>query len=165
MSKVLKIGILSDTHLSTSTAQFRKNCAAAFPGCDAIIHAGDLTDISLLTAFNGKDVYGVHGNMCNQSTRRVLPEEKIIILKGYSIGICHGTGPRHNIEERLFARFPHADCIVYGHTHIPVCHTTGDTLFINPGSFQGTGRYGAAGTYGLLHISKEGIKGSIHELS
>ena len=165
MSKVLKVGILSDTHLSKSTTQFRENCAAAFSGCNAIIHAGDLTDISLLATFAGKDVYGVHGNMCNQSTRRLLPEEKIIILKGYSIGICHGAGPRHNIEDRLFTRFPEAACIVYGHTHIPVCHTAVNTLFINPGSFQGTGRYGAPGTYGLLHISKEGLRGLIHELS
>ncbi len=56
------------------------------------------------------------------------------------------------------------DCIVYGHTHIPVCHTTGDTLFINPGSFQGTGTYGAPGTYGLLQVGGKGLSGSIHEL-
>ena len=161
---MVKIGILSDTHLSKSTAQFRENCAAAFSGCDAIIHAGDLTDISLLATFAGKDVYGVHGNMCNHPTRQLLPEEKIIIIKGYSIAISHGAGLRHNIEERLLERFPEVDCIVYGHTHIPVCHTTGNTLIFNPGSFQGTGRYGAPGTYGLLHIGAENLRGSIHKV-
>ena len=160
----MKIGILSDTHLSKSTEQFRKNCATAFSGCDTIIHAGDLTDISLLSIFSGKDVYGVHGNMCNHSTRKLLPEKKIITLKGYSIGICHGAGLRHNIEDRLIELFPGADCIVYGHTHIPTCHTTGNTLFINPGCFQGTGLYGASGTYGLLCIGTEGLKGSILKL-
>lgn len=161
---MIKVGILSDTHLSKSTEQFRRNCAAAFSGCDAIIHAGDLTDISLLATFSGKDVYGVHGNMCNQTTRQLLPEKRIILLGGYSIGICHGAGQRHNIEERLIELFPETDCIVYGHTHIPACHNIGKSLVINPGSFQGTGRYGAPGTYGLLHIDAEGLKGSIHEL-
>ena len=161
---MIKIGILSDTHLSKSTAQFRKNCATAFSGCDTIIHAGDLTDISLLATFSGKDVYGVHGNMCNQSTRQLLPDKRVILLEGYSIGISHGTGSSHNVEDRLIALFPETDCIVYGHTHIPVCHTVGNTLFINPGSFQGSGLYGAPGTYGLLHIEEKGLKGSIHKL-
>ena len=103
--------------------------------------------------------------MCNQSTRRLLPEKKTIILDGCSIGICHGTGSLHNIEERLIALFPEADCIVYGHTHTPVCHKAGNILLINPGSFQGSGRYGAPGTYGILHIEGQRLKGSIHELS
>ena len=155
----MKIGILSDTHIAQFTEQFRRNCANAFSGCDTIIHAGDLTDISILSAFAGKDVHGVYGNMCNQATRQLLPETKMIYLHGYSIGICHGAGPRHNIEERLLELFPESDCIVYGHTHIPTCHKTGNTLFINPGSFQGTGNYGAPGTYGLLHIETGCLKG------
>ncbi len=159
---MIKVGILSDTHLSKSNSQFRKNCTAAFSGCDAIIHAGDLTDISLLSTFSGKDVYGVHGNMCNQSTRRLLPEKKIIVLKGYSIGICHGAGPRHNIEERLLELFPETDCIVYGHTHIPVCHTAGNTLIVNPGSFTGTGRFGSPGSYAILTVNDSGINAGIH---
>jgi len=162
---MIKIGILSDTHLHNITKQYRKNCADAFTGCDGIIHAGDLTDISILSAFGGKDVYGVHGNMCNQATRQTLPETRIICLNGYSIAISHGAGPRHNIEERLSRMFPAADCIVYGHTHIPTCHKEGNTLFINPGSFQGTGTYGAPGTYGLLHIGKDSLRGFIRELA
>lgn len=161
---MIKIGILSDTHLYKITEQYRIDCINAFAGCDGIIHAGDLTDISILSAFAGKDVYSVHGNMCNQATRQVLSETMVICLNGYSIGICHGAGPRHNIEERLSRIFPEVDCIVYGHTHIPICHKEGGTLFINPGSFQGTGTYGAPGTYGLLQIEKDSLKGFIYEL-
>jgi len=159
-----RIGILSDTHISRISEQFRKSCAAAFSGCDMIIHAGDLTDISILASFSGKDVHSVHGNMCSRATRQILPETKIIFLDGHSIGICHGTGPRHNIEERLLTLFPETDCIVYGHTHVATCHKRGTTLFINPGSFQGTGRHGAPGTYGILLIDNDGIRGSIHQL-
>ncbi len=155
------VGILSDTHLQTASESFMRLCAFAFADCETIIHAGDLTDSSVLNAFKGKDIHAVHGNMCNTTTKQVLPEVKQIVLAGYSIAITHGAGQRQNIEERVFERFPTADCIVFGHTHEAVCRKFGRTLLINPGSFLGTGRYGAAGTYALLTIDKDGLNASI----
>ncbi len=158
------IGILSDTHINRSSKEFRKSCADAFSGCDAIIHAGDLTNIAILSVFGGKDIYAVSGNMCDFATKQSLTESKTLVINGFSVSICHGAGSKHNIEDRLLDRFPETDCIVYGHTHIPVCHTYCETLFLNPGSFHGTGQYGAPGTYGLLRIDSDGLHGSIHEL-
>lgn len=158
------VGILSDTHIPSCDDSFRQSIITAFAGCDAIIHAGDLTDISILAAFVGQELYAVHGNMCNAATRSALPEHRTIILGGYSIGICHGAGNRQNIEERMLDLFPLANCIIYGHTHQPACHTVGGTLIINPGSFQGTSRHGAPGTYALLHIDTAGLHASIHQL-
>jgi len=158
------IGILSDTHLLSCNNDFIQHISHAFNNCDTIIHAGDLTDISILKAFAGKKIYAVHGNMCNMTTQKALPEHRTVLLQGYTIGICHGTGNRHNIEDRMFSLFPEADCIVYGHTHHAVCHTIGTTLFINPGSFQSTGRYGAQATYAILGIKDDGLHGTIHEL-
>lgn len=137
----------------------------AFDGCDVIIHAGDLTDISILRAFSGKDIHAVCGNTCNQSVQKVLPREKEIVLGGYGIAITHGTGPRHNIEDRVYDRFPTADCIIFGHSHLPVCRKVGSTLLINPGSFQTSGRYGAGPSYGLLRIEPAGLSASLHTLS
>ncbi len=154
---MIYVGILSDTHLHALDESFMRQCAAAFAGCDTIIHAGDLTEVSILGAFKGKAIHAVCGNMCTMTTRQVLPQQKQIILGGYSIGISHGTGPRHTIEERVFEQFPAADCIVFGHTHQAVCRKIGSTLLINPGSFSGTGRYGAAGTYALLTIDEKGL--------
>lgn len=159
------IGIISDTHLLKPDLHFLQLCTDAFSQCDTIIHAGDLTDHSILSVFTDKKVHAVRGNMCNLVTQRNLPERKIITLSGYTIGISHGAGPRHNIEERVFEMFPEADCIVYGHTHIPVCHYFGSTLLINPGSFQSTGRYGSPGTYAILTINENGLHGRIHNLT
>lgn len=161
------IGILSDTHLQALEPSFVQQCATVFANCDAIIHAGDLTDITILKAFEGKDIHAVCGNMCNMTTRYVLPQQKHIVLGGYSIGICHGTGPRQTIEERVLEQFPAADCIVFGHTHQPVCYRVGKTLLINPGSFSGTGRYGAPGTYALLKIDDhhlDPLSAALHSL-
>ncbi|SDO45533.1 metallophosphoesterase family protein [Desulforhopalus singaporensis] len=158
---MIRVGILSDTHLHHPDGEFITRCRSAFASCTAIIHAGDLTSVEILSAFQGKKVYGVHGNMCNQMTRMTLPEKQQVRLGKFLIGITHGAGPRHNIEERVFDLFPEADCIIYGHTHQPICHYLGTTLLINPGSFMGTGRYGAPGSYALLTVDDNGLDGKI----
>ncbi|MFZ5764189.1 MAG: metallophosphoesterase family protein [Thermodesulfobacteriota bacterium] len=145
-----QIGILSDTHLLGPAPRFRLLVERCFADVPVILHAGDLTDLSILDAFHGKEVHAVHGNMCHASARHHLPEKKVVEIDGYTIGLIHGMGWRHHVEDHLLREFPEVDCIVSGHTHQPVCHRLYDILFINPGSFTGTGRYGAAGTYALL---------------
>jgi uncharacterized protein len=160
-----RIGILSDTHLSTISDTFLQDVRYAFHDCDTIIHAGDLTNVSILSVFKDKDVHAVCGNMCSHITRQSLPESSLITIQGYLFGLCHGAGgPGHTIEDRIYSMFPEAHCIVYGHTHIPVCHTIGSTMIINPGSFTSTGRYGSPGTYGIVTIEETGIHGTIHHL-
>lgn len=161
---MIRIGVLSDTHINRPLPRFAEQVQKVFADCSVILHAGDLTDLSILEVFHGKNVHVVHGNMCTLSTQQALPSEKLIHLEGYSIGLCHGAGSRHNIEERMSNLFPTADCIVYGHTHQPVCHTAGKTLFLNPGSFLGTGRYGAPGNYAILTIDADGLHGSLYQL-
>ncbi len=163
-STVTQIGILSDTHLSSPSPWFISQVGQAFSDCSTILHAGDLTDISILEVFRDKEVHAVHGNMCERSSFQALPGNKIIEIEGFTIGLCHGAGARHNIEERMWDLFPTVDCIVYGHTHFAVNHKLANTLFINPGSFAATGRYGAPGTYAILHVSDEGLRASLHQL-
>ncbi len=157
-------GVLSDTHMSSISDSFVRQCVTAFDRCDAVIYAGYLTDISILSAFKGKDIHAVSGNMCSWSARQVLPEEKLVVIAGFSIGIIHGAGPRHNIEDRVLDRFPTVDCIIYGHTHLPACCKIGNTLLVNPGSFQGTGKHEVAGTCALLHLFDTAIQPFIHSL-
>jgi uncharacterized protein len=152
---MIHVGILSDTHLNNCPDFFRKQVDTVFAECSIILHAGDLSDISVLEAFNGKEIHAVHGNMCNIGTQQLLPVSKLITVGGYRIGLCHGAGgSRHTIEERVWAIFPEADCIVYGHSHKAVCHRAGGVLFINPGTFQSTGPLGVPGTYAILQIDK-----------
>ena len=161
---MVTIGILSDTHETYPSEQFAELCLSTFSSCDVIVHAGDLTDMTLLSVFQGKEVHAVCGNSCNMRTRQSLPVEKVIIIEGVKIAVTHGTGPRHNIEARVFERFPDAACIIFGHTHIPVCHNYANTLLINPGSFRSTGKYGSPGTYAILQIGSAGLKAEIRNL-
>lgn len=161
---MIQVGILSDTHIQSISESFRRNCARAFDGCDIIVHAGDLTRAEILDVFRGKEVHAVHGNMCDEITSHALPTMAAFIIAGYSFGLTHGTGTRHNIEDRVFDLFPEADCIIFGHTHQPLIRKIDSTLLINPGSFQTTGRYGAPATYCLITIEKGQLKAKIHEL-
>ena len=158
-----QIGILSDTHITKLEPWYTEQVKEAFAECSMILHAGDLTDIGILGIFQDKVVHAVHGNMCELSSRQALPTSKLLEIDGYTIGLCHGAGARHNIEERMWDLFPTADCIVYGHTHIAVNHRIGNTLFINPGSFQPTGRYGAPGSYAILHVEPQGLHAALYD--
>ena len=151
---VITIGILSDTHLIRPSEDFTRLVASCFAEARIILHAGDLTDPSILTAFGGKEVYAVHGNMCSQLSRHMLPASREIRVGGFSIGLIHRVGNSHDFEDRLVEVFPEADCIVYGHTHLPVCHRIGRTLYINPGSFTGARYQSGGGTYALLEVGE-----------
>lgn len=159
----MKAGILSDTHLSTPGKDFHKLVEHCFSSCDIIIHAGDLTNIRVLDAFAGFPTYAVHGNMCDMGSCSALPREKTFQFGNYTIGLTHGAHLGYDIELNLWNLFPEVDCMIYGHTHRPVCHQQGGVLIINPGSFRGTGRYGAPGTYAILEAG-ESLHASIQEV-
>ena len=159
-----RIGILSDTHLYCYDESFCQLAGFVFQSCNTIIHAGDITDLSVLDCFQDKSIIAVHGNMCNLLTTQTLPESSEITIAGYKIAVCHGAGNRSNIENRLFERFYDADCIIYGHTHKAVNHRIGKTLFINPGSFFGTGPYGSSGTYAILELDTDFMEATLHEV-
>lgn len=159
----MKIGILSDTHLSRPDPAFAGLAARCFAGTDMILHAGDLTDPSILQVFAGREVHAVHGNMCGLAARRTLPASKEIRLGGFTIGLIHGYGGSYDFEHRLLEVFPTADCIVYGHTHVPVCHRLGGVLYINPGSFTASGSHGMPGTFAILEAGST-LRAGIHQV-
>lgn len=163
-SSPLTIGILSDTHLSRLTPEFAARVAACFKGASIILHAGDLTEPALLAAFAGYELHAVHGNMCSSACRNLLPQKKTITFGHFTIGLIHKVGESYDFEEDLRAQFDQVDCIVYGHTHQAVCHERDGVLFINPGSFLATSRYGHPGTYAILEVGEASLHATIHEV-
>jgi putative phosphoesterase len=158
---MITIGVLSDTHLTGPNKLFREKVNRCFADVDMILHAGDLTHISVLDAFDGKTIHAVHGNMCGYQAQIDLPAKKVIEVNGFQIGLAHGAGFYRNIEERLYNEFGPLDCIVYGHTHKAAVRRIGKTLFVNPGSFSATGRYGASGTYAIITVDDK-LAATIH---
>jgi uncharacterized protein len=76
----------------------------------------------------------VHGNVDSAELRERLPEARTVEAAGARIAILHDAGPARGRLARMRLRFPDADAVVFGHSHIPL-HESGDGFQIfNPGS-------------------------------
>ena len=159
----MKIGILSDTHLTRVTPEFKHLVKTHFADVDLILHAGDMVGLAVYDFLKSRPLEAVQGNMDQGELRGVLPVKKTLNLGRYKVGLMHGWGPGHGLEGRLLPEFGNIDCLVHGHSHQPTNHHTDGVLFFNPGSASGIGFFGKP-TIGFLHIDDSGITGEILEL-
>jgi putative phosphoesterase len=112
-------------------------CLRAMRESNLILHAGDFTSPEVLAELEelGPPVAAVHGNVDAEELRRRLPEARTVEAEGVRIAMVHDAGPATRRLERMRARFPDADAVVFGHSHIPLHATAADGFQIfNPGS-------------------------------
>jgi uncharacterized protein len=79
-------------------------------------------------------VAAVYGNVDSPELRRELPESLSLDLDGVTLGVVHDAGPAKGRLERLRARFPDADAVVFGHSHMPLHEERDGFAIFNPGS-------------------------------
>ena len=103
---------------------------------DLILHAGDFTSGSALAELEalGPPLVAVHGNVDEAALRRLLPESRVLDVGGVRIAVVHDAGPAAGRLARLHRRFPDADAVVFGHSHLPLHERRGDFQIFNPGS-------------------------------
>ena len=87
----MKIGVISDTHISDAAESLPKEIMRAFKNVDMIIHAGDFIDSSVLDKLKSvcKDIKVVYGNMDTPEVKKNLPEKEIIKVGNFKIGLMH----------------------------------------------------------------------------
>lgn len=162
----MKIGVISDTHIANKQDTLPQEIIEAFKDVDMIIHAGDITDISLLDKLRKicKNVTAVCGNMDPEETRKQLPEKEIIKAGDYRIGIAHGCGHPSKIIELAGSIFKDddVDIIIFGHSHSPVNERRNGVLYFNPGSPLDK-VFAPCNSYGIIEING-GIKAEIVRL-
>lgn len=151
----MKIGVLSDTH-ADSFAQLPDKILATLTEVDLIIHAGDFVAKDVLEGLKQLgEIKAVRGNMDSDEIKRILPEKELLEIEGKKIGIIHGWGSPHGIDERVGNVFSGVDIIIYGHSHYPQNETKNGVFFFNPGQ--------ARNSFGILTIGAE-ISGKIINL-
>ena len=128
--------VVSDTHIRRCGK--RRLPDAAYPyleGADVILHAGDIVVHEVLDELRGfAPVHAVLGNNDHELVG-LLPEILLLELGGVRVGMVHDSGPSTGRAGRLHRRFPDADVVVFGHSHIPWDETGVDgQLLFNPGS-------------------------------
>lgn len=134
----MQLAIISDTHMPRGTRTLPDACVDRLRAADLILHAGDFMREEVLFELQAYgEVAAVHGNVDEPALRRVLPAERIVELPGgVRIAMTHDAGPSHGRMQRMRLRFPDADALIFGHSHIPLHETdvvSGFQLF-NPGS-------------------------------
>ena len=156
---MMKIGVISDTHLREPGLEFKEMIESFFKDMEKIFHVGDFVDLSVADYLSSqKELIAVCGNMDSREIQKAFPEKRIIELKGFKIGLIHGGGPPFGIESRIRGEFDEVDAIVYGHSHAPANHQVKDITFFNPGS--PTRSFIHRATLGILNLGEK-IEGEI----
>jgi uncharacterized protein len=130
------VAVISDTHLPRGARRIPDACVASMRASDLILHAGDFTYPEVLEEIEalGPPVAAVHGNVDSEELRQRLPEARVVNAGGAQIAMLHDAGPSHGRLERMRVRFPEADAVVFGHSHIPLHEERDGFQIFNPGS-------------------------------
>jgi putative phosphoesterase len=132
----VRIAVVSDTHLPRGRRALPGRCVEELRAADLILHAGDLTTVAVLDELEalGPPVAAVLGNVDEPALGARLPHERIVEAAGARIAMLHDAGPALRRLERMRARFPEADAVVFGHSHIPLHAEREGFQIFNPGS-------------------------------
>jgi putative phosphoesterase len=148
---MIKVGVLSDTHLHGVNEEIRNIYKAYLADTDLLLHAGDIVSEEVLEFLSAKTLYAVCGNMDPRRVRKRLPVKRVLQLGDYRVGLIHGWGAAEDLEERIAPEFSGVDIIVYGHSHRAANHWKDGILFFNPGTATGYSRMNKW-SFGILEL-------------
>jgi putative phosphoesterase len=149
----VRVVVLSDTHAPRRWRQCPPEVARHLRGADLILHAGDVCTASVLTELAGyAPVIAVAGNNDGPDVAAWgAAETAELDLDGLSVAMIHDSGAKSARLARMRRRFPSADLVVFGHSHIPLDESADGLRIFNPGSPTDRRRQ-PHGTIGLLRI-------------
>ena len=132
----MQLAIISDTHMPRGARALPAGCVERLRSADAILHAGDLVALEVLELLEslGPPVHAVHGNVDEPEVRIRLPAVRVVEADGARILMTHDGGPAEGRLARLRRRYPDADAVVFGHSHLPLHEERDGFAIFNPGS-------------------------------
>ena len=150
---MIRIGVLADTHVGEFLGVLPQVVLDALEGSDLILHAGDLSDGSVIRDLERiAPVVAVRGDHDLPSAPR-LPRRAVIQVGRHRIGLIHGTRPGTDAlvvvahaaagrrirwdagRVRAMARaFDGVDAVVFGHWHEALITQVDGVLVMNPGA-------------------------------
>jgi uncharacterized protein len=150
----MRIVALSDTHAPRRWRSCPPRVAKHLRHADLILHAGDVCTASVLDELAAyAPVRAVLGNNDGPDVADWgAPETQEFDLDGLAVAMIHDSGPSAGRLGRLRRRFPGADLVVFGHSHIPLDESADGLRILNPGSPTDRRRQ-PHGTVGLLEVA------------
>ncbi len=127
----MRLGVIADTH-----GTLRPEVLKVFEQVDRILHAGDVGDPKILERLGElAPVTAVYGNVDGGKLRSRLPRVAEVKLDGFVFVMTHGDQFGSPRPEALKEAYPHADVMIYGHSHKPLVHNFEDfSVALNPGA-------------------------------
>jgi len=158
----MKVGVISDTHISSSHEGVPKALLNELRGVDLILHAGDLVVLQVLESLREvAPVEAVAGNMDDPQVKETLPRKRVLFVENVRIGLIHGWGSPVGLPERVLGEFAEdLSVVVFGHSHCGYQKRMGEMLLFNPGSAK-KGFFSSVRSYGILTIEGDQVKGKI----
>lgn len=149
----VRVGVIADTHAPRFWKQMPARVAQCFGDVDLILHAGDVCIPGVLDELSSiAPVYVVQGNNDGSDIADWGATETIELnIAGLNVAMIHDSGPAVGRLARMRRRFPGADLVVFGHSHIPMHVMTQDFGIFNPGSPTDKRRQ-RHGTVGILEV-------------
>jgi uncharacterized protein len=151
--EVVRVVVLADTHAPRRWRACPPRVAEQLRGADLILHAGDVCTASVLAELaEYAPVAAVLGNNDGPDVARWGAAETAELgLDGLRVAMVHDAGPAAGRLTRMRRRFPGADLVVFGHSHIPLDESAYALRIFNPGSPTDRRRQ-PHGTLGVLRI-------------
>jgi uncharacterized protein len=149
----MRVVVLSDTHAPRRWKSCPPRVAQQLRAADVILHAGDVCTAAVLDELSGyAPVLAVAGNndgpdVAAWGAKPALQTD----LDGLRVAMIHDSGAAPGRLARMRRRFPDAELVVFGHSHIPLDAENGGLRIFNPGSPTDRRRQ-PHGTLGVLRI-------------
>ena len=152
------IAVISDTHLPRGERRIPDACLEHMRAADLILHGGDVMTAAVYAELEqiGPPLLAIHGNADDDELRERLPKQRTVDAEGVSIAMVHNGGPAAGRLERMRKRFPDADAVVFGHSHMPLHEEQDGFQIFNPGS-PTERRRSPAHTMGLARVGDRSI--------
>jgi len=149
----VRVVVLADTHAPRRWRACPPRVARHLRRADLILHAGDVCTASVLAELaEYAPVAAVIGNNDAPDVAEWgAAEIAELDLDGLSVAMVHDSGAAAGRLARLRRRFPRADLVVFGHSHIPLDESGPGLRIFNPGSPTDRRRQ-PHGTLGVLEI-------------
>ena len=131
----MQIAILGDTHMPKGNRHLPERCLELLASAELIVHTGDFHRLETYEAIAaiGPPLVAVAGNVDEPALAARLPQGTSVDIGGRTIAVVHDGGPKDGRLRRLRKRFPRADAVLFGHSHLPL-HEREDPD--DPESFQ-----------------------------
>lgn len=132
----LHVGVVSDTHAPRFWKGMPPAVARELEDVDLILHAGDVCVPSVLDELAAiAPVHVVQGNNDGDDVAAWgAPETLELELAGVRVAMIHDAGQKQGRVRRMRRRFPTADVVLFGHSHIPWDEAADGLRILNPGS-------------------------------